>query len=58
MGTTKFDLKDALLINKNRNSMLEKEINEILQKAHSLIILPLCDKVLREVAKEDSFATT
>ena len=34
----------------------EKEKNEILDKAHSAIILSLGDKVLREVSKEESAA--
>ena len=50
-------LQDALLGEKNLlNTMQEKEKTELLEKAHSAIILSLGDTVLRKVAKAKSAA--
>uniref|UniRef100_A0A803PJ67 Integrase catalytic domain-containing protein n=1 Tax=Cannabis sativa TaxID=3483 RepID=A0A803PJ67_CANSA len=48
-------LQDALLGEKNLPAGLtEKEKTELLDKAHSAIILSLGDKVLKEISKEES----
>ncbi|WKA12955.1 hypothetical protein VitviT2T_030296 [Vitis vinifera] len=50
-------LQDALLAEKNLPStMQENEKAELLEKAHSAIILSLGDTVLRKVAKAKSTA--
>lgn len=49
-------LQDAPLGGKNMSSLSNKEKTEILQKAHNTIILSLRDKVLREIAKEETAA--
>lgn len=46
-------LQDAFLREKNLTFISETEKSDILQKAHSLIIFSLGDKVLREIAKEE-----
>lgn len=50
------DLQDAFLREKNLTFISDTEKSDILQKAHSLIIFSLGDKVLREIAKEETKA--
>ena len=50
-------LEDALGgISKLPNTLTNKENKDIMDKAHSAIILSLDDKVLRKVSKETTFA--